>query len=534
MLRSVLIRPSNSSGSAYLTKWGFLPVPLGILQLAGCLLTIKDSKVKVIDMEADNTKDVNSVVEETLKFNPDLVGLTLHATAAHNTATEIARKIKELSPRTLTVAGGHHATFLPLDLLRDGFDVSVMGEGDDTIMDIGEAIQTGASLNTVKGIMYRKDDGTFIRTGRRPLIEDLDALPMPALDLVNKEPYIFRTFGDHDRVTCIETSRGCPYACDFCSVTPTWGNKWRNKSVDRILKELEVVKRLGYDWVFFTDDIFIVYPNVGQRRALFERMIENDCRLKFIVQMRADVTAKNPQLIRLGAQAGMSVAFLGIESGSPEILKKMHKGSFTSSSVLAVRTLSQNGVIVLGGMMLGAPYETLSEMITTVRFAHKLADAGLDAVQFSLYTPLPGTRIFDDAVRKNQLFTLDWDRYDILTPVMRTKVHPVITQIVQAYANYSFYVLKFIKGKLTGKKDTGQKALLVSNATKYILDMMPQYLKDVSAFPGVLLKTARAYNSRKAIITKERALEILQFSNKIIYEEVGGKNPYFLIKEAEQ
>jgi len=531
MFRSVLIRPSNVTGSAYLTKWGFLPVPLGILQLAGCLLSMKNSVVKVIDMEADSTKDVDSVVEETLKFNPELVGLTLHATAAHKTATKIARRVKELSPRTVTVAGGHHATFLPHELLRDGFDIAVMGEGDYTIMDIAEAIQIGSSLSVVKGIMYRKGDGSFVRTARRPLIADLDALPLPALDLVNKEPYTFRTFGDKERVTCIETSRGCPYACDFCSVTPTWGNKWRNKSVDRILMELDMVKRLGYNWVFFTDDIFIVYPNVAQRSILFDRMIERDYGLKFIVQMRADVTAKNPELIKKGAQAGMSVAFLGIESGSPEILKKMHKGILTSSAVVAVRTLSQNGIIVLGGMMLGAPYESLSEMITTVRFAHKLADVGLDAVQFSLYTPLPGTRIFDDAIRNNQLFTLDWDRYDLLTPVMRTRVHPVITQIMQACGNYSFYILKYIKGKLLRRKEIGHKEKLVKNATKFIFDMMPEYLRDILAFPGVLLRTAREYNNR-TVLTKERVQEILQLSNTIIYEEVGGKNPYFMIKES--
>jgi anaerobic magnesium-protoporphyrin IX monomethyl ester cyclase len=247
--------------------------------------------------------------------------------------------------------------------------------------------------------------------------------------------------------------------------------------------------------------------------------------------MRADVTAKNPELIKKGAQAGMSVAFLGIESGSPEILKKMHKGILTSSAVVAVRTLSQNGIIVLGGMMLGAPYESLSEMITTVRFAHKLADVGLDAVQFSLYTPLPGTRIFDDAIRYGQLFTLDWDRYDLLTPVMRTKVHPVITQIIQAYGNYSFYVLKYIKGKLLRRKEIVHKEKLVKNATKFIFDMMPEYLRDILAFPGVLLRTAREYK-RRTVLTKERVHEILQLSNTIIYEEVGGKNPYFMIKES--
>lgn len=312
------------------------------------------------------------------------------------------------------IAGGHHATFLPNQLLREGFNVIALGEADDTIIDIARTLDGQREFNDVRGIVFRKGD-MFARTRPRALIESLDRLPFPALNLVQKEKYTVRVFGDKDTVTCLETSRGCPYACDFCSVTPTWGNKWRNKSNARILMELDQARRLGYDWVFFTDDIFVVYPNIKQRLALFQKMVQHDFHLKWIVQMRADVTALHPELIRLGAEAGMRLAFLGIESGSPEILRKMHKGIFTPQSVKAVRILNENGVIVLCGMMLGALYETFGDMMSTIRFSRKLADAGADAVQFTIYTPLRGTRIFNDALRENKLVSLDWDSYDVLT-----------------------------------------------------------------------------------------------------------------------
>jgi len=126
-MKTVLIRPSNPTGSGYLTEWGFLSTPLGLLQLAGCLLTMDDSEVKVIDMEADQMQ-VDRAVDEALDFNPDMVGVTIHASAAHRTSTRIAQSIKEQKKDTLLIAGGHHATFLPTELLRGGFDVVALGE----------------------------------------------------------------------------------------------------------------------------------------------------------------------------------------------------------------------------------------------------------------------------------------------------------------------------------------------------------------------------------------------------------------------
>lgn len=487
-------------------------------------------------MEADNTRTVDSVIDETLRYNPDMVGLTIHATAAHNTSNKIAKMIKEGKRDAVLVAGGHHATFLPNDLLRDGFDAVVLGEGDETIIDIANAIERHEEFRNISGIVYKAPDGRLIRTVPRALVDNLDRLPLPALNLVDKDRYTFKVFGHAETVTCLETARGCPYACDFCSVTPTWGHKWRNKSVKRTLMELEMAREYGYKWIFFTDDIFVVYPNVAQRAKLFEEMIERRFDFKWIVQMRADVTAKNPELIKKGAEAGMRIAFLGVESGNPEILKRMHKGLFTPQSVQAVRILSQNGVVVLIGMMLGAPYERLRDMISTVRFSNKLADAGADAVQFSMYTPLPGTRIFYDALKNNKLFTLDWDRYDILTPVMRTQVQPVIAQLLQFYGNYSFYIIKYVKSRFNPQgKAPGYKQDLVVNAKKFIFEMMPLYLKDWVKFPRTLRDTQKLYSSgsRNFALPKEKADELIEFSNRVVYLETGDtKNPYFLIKEA--
>ena len=531
-LRSVLIRPSNKTGSAYLTKFGFLPAPLGLLALAGELRRIEDSTVKIIDMEGDNLT-LDDAVKMAVDFDPDIVGITLHATAAHANAGYIARMIKKASPNTILVAGGHHATFLPKEILSAGFDISVLGEGDETMYEIGLAVRDRTPFDDIGGIVFRKGD-KIVRTHARKLIADLDTLPMPPMELLDSSKYTFKVFGENEKVMCLETARGCPYACDFCSVTPTWGNKWRDKSNDRIIQEMRLAKSFGYNWIFFTDDIFVVYPNIKQRRLLFQRMIDENLDMKWIVQMRADVTSKNPDVIAEASKAGMRISFLGVESGSEEILKKMHKGEFTPQSMEAIKILNKNGVITLVGMMIGAPYERYRDIISTVRFSRQLALAGADAIQFSIYTPLPGTRVFDDALRNNTLFTMDWDRFDILTPTMKTKVGPVADQIAQFYANYSFYIYKYIMGKIKKVNMQEFKQKLVDNASRFILKMMPQYIRDFFTWPRQLFETYNlySYGKKQGLTDLARLNEVLETSNKIVYDLGESKNPYFMIKES--
>ncbi len=155
-LKALLIRPSNPTGSAYLTKFGFLPIPLGLLQLAGDLLTIPGTQVRLIDMEADRANTtVERVVDTAVDYDPDLVGITIHATAAHTTSLRIASMIKERRPDAVLVAGGHHATFLPYEIVRGGFDIAVLGEGDDSIIEIGERVKEGRGFGDVAGIVYK-------------------------------------------------------------------------------------------------------------------------------------------------------------------------------------------------------------------------------------------------------------------------------------------------------------------------------------------------------------------------------------------
>ncbi|ARM75259.1 B12-binding domain-containing radical SAM protein [Acidianus manzaensis] len=533
-MKAVLIRPINPNGSAYLRSFGFLPSPLGLIQLAGDIRAVNENnEIKIIDMEADET-DISKVINETVNFHPDLVGITLHATAAHNVAINIAKEVKEQSPDTVLVAGGHHATFVPEEMVRNYFDVVVMGEGDETIMDLSKAIENHEDFKNIKGIVYKDKENIIRRTHPRPLILNLDELPMPAYDLVDREKYPFDVFGNSHAVACIETSRGCPYACEFCSVTPTWGNTWRSKSNKRIIKELRELKKLGYDWIFFTDDIFIVYPNIKQRMELFDDMINENLNFNFISQMRVDITAKKPEVIKKASDAGLSIAFLGVESGDDDTLKSMHKGTVTSLAEKAVKILHENGVVILIGLILGSPYDTLKKMWKTVKFAYRLSDFGADSVQFSIYTPLPGTRSFIRALKENKIFTLNWDYYDLLLPVMKIKTNPVLVQFLQYYGNYTFYVRKWIKSKIYRQKIPEKKLKLLREAEKYFINKIPHYTKEiVIGMPKNLLRTWKLYREDKEDLSKEKIEELINSSQIIVYDETNAvkKNRYFMAND---
>ncbi|MEM3852399.1 MAG: radical SAM protein [Methanomassiliicoccales archaeon] len=517
-MNTVLIRPSNRSGSLYLTKMGFLPIPLGLVQLASMARGVDGNRVSVIDMEADHL-DIDGTVEMTMAKHPDLVGLTVHATAAYNTALEITKRLKERDPEITIIAGGHHVTFLPEQTVRDGFDIAVLGEGDITMKEISEHVESQQSFSDIPGIVY-KDEAGIRRTRPRQLIQTLDILPLPSLDLIDRDKYRFLTFGNNEPVTCLETSRGCPYGCDFCSVTRTWGYRRRTKSVDRIIQEMIQARNYGYKWIFFTDDVFLLPANLRERMALFHSIMENGVETDWIAQMRPDSIASAPEFVPAAVKSGFRVAALGVESGSKDVLKKMRRRIKRSDTEKAVRILNDNGVVVLLSFMIGAPYEHIRDMLSTVRLGIKLAGEGADVAQFTIYTPLPGTEIFKEALEKGRLFTLDWDRFDFFNPVMSTDVNPALIQLFQYLGLYSFHLRSFLEKKLKKGDMHLPKSELLPLAISYVQQELPALFHDLFEMPQRVISTLNLYYKLKSEdATSIPANEIIENYAIPVYEQ---------------
>jgi anaerobic magnesium-protoporphyrin IX monomethyl ester cyclase len=482
-LRIALVRGSLCGRDAYGTYFGVSMPPLGLASLAGAVRS-RGHKVLLIDASSRGSS-VDDVAEAVLSYGAQVVGVTMNASPYYDFGVELARKVKAEDENVVFVAGGHHATFLYSEVLRNGFDYSVIGEGEQTLVELVENLERKMDPQQVKGLAFLKNGSSF-KTATRPPQHNLDLLPMPAFDLFDMELCAAPIFGEGSYFVTLETSRGCPYNCEFCSVTAMWGHCWRFKSVTRILEELEYVKRIGYNWVFVVDDNFMVPANVDKRSVLFEEMHERQLdSLSFIAQMRADMAARRPDLVEKASQAGLRIAFIGVESGSDEVLGAMAKGTCTATTAEGVRVLHKNGILIHGGFIVGAPYETRKQITCTVKYADQLRSLGLDSAQFSIYTPLPGTKAFYEALNDGKLLTHDWNLYDCLHPVLKTGLSPFWLYLKLTFSELTFFIKKWFSDVTATKHETISRNYreVAKNASSFILKNILGYEKTILMTP---------------------------------------------------
>ncbi|MBC7111804.1 MAG: B12-binding domain-containing radical SAM protein [Methanothermobacter sp.] len=424
----VLINPEDRT--AVKNKLGFVLPPLNLMYL-GAALERASFTVQIIDddLRRMGAEGVARIVEG---INPLIVGITA-TTATIRTSLEYIRAIKNRLPDVLTVIGGPHPTFLPVDTLQEcrDLDVVVMGEGEATIIDLAETYEKGGpgSLDDVAGITYR--EGDRIRTNRaRPLIEDLDEIPFPARHLV---PFRDYETSSQDAGGMI-TSRGCVYPCRYCSSSLIMGKKFRFRSAENVVDEVEeLVDRYGLHDIAFLDDTFMLHrPRAGEiSREIRERGID----VSFVTSSRVDMVRRS--LLEDLRSAGMSTVYYGVESGCQRILNLMEKGITLKQAEDAVKAAKDVGIDVVTSFILGYPGEKPSEMDRTIDFSIKLDP---DYSQYSILTPFPGAPIYHE-LRKRNLLDEDWDKYTVIQPVIKYEKlglsrETVMRKLVKAYIRF--------------------------------------------------------------------------------------------------
>jgi anaerobic magnesium-protoporphyrin IX monomethyl ester cyclase len=289
----------------------------------------------------------------------------------------------------MLVVGGPLPTLRDEDYLDD-FDVVGVGEGEETMLEVVEAVEGHRSLSTVKGIAYKNEGNRnhVIRTTDRETIQDLDRLPFPARDQLNNGAYkqhYKERFGY--TTTSVITSRGCPFTCDFCS-RAVFGHEFRTRSAVNIVDEMESVRTLGYERVWFSDDCFTLHKKrlLSICDEIVRRRLDND----WECLSRVDTIDRQTALSM--KKAGCVRVFFGLESGNDSVLALMNKQTTIREARKAVLTMKAAGIQVGAFFIVGYPGETDNTILDTLRFASSLP---LDYLSFSLPYPIPGTPLYD-------------------------------------------------------------------------------------------------------------------------------------------
>ncbi len=364
-------------------------------------------EVRIID---ENIENIDAEV------HADLVGITIMTSTALRGYEIAALYRKRGIP---VIMGGVHVFFLPDEAALHA-DSLVIGESEEII----------------EGIFKDFFHGELKKIYRAEQLHNLHDLPNPPLDLLKEGGYSFKNI--------METARGCPHDCEYCSVSQFWGRKFRFRPVEEVI---ESIKSMPPGDILFIDDNIFGHPH--RAKELFEKMIP----LKRRWYGQGDIrVAHNPELLDLAARCGCKWIFVGFESTNPDNLKAMKKEKINVVGQYAesISLVQKKGINIFGSFIFGLDYDDTSVFDNTLRFCK---ENRLGGANFYILTPFPGTRLFKKMEEDGRILHKDWSRYDanhvVFKPALMTE-----SQLMEGYINAykKFYSLPSIAQRLSGKR----------------------------------------------------------------------------------
>ena len=365
------------------------------LALACCAAAISPPhEVLIVDNSKHRLRS-HDMFRHVKNFKADVVAFTNNFYPDSLIIEKVCRELKETYPGLITIVGGQAPSFLPEEYIEGGVDYVVLYEAEETFAELMAFLAgTGdKDVSEIEGIAWRDPDGNPVVNPRRALLQSFDDLKMPRRDLL---PFYGALTAPGYASTAIETVRGCPYRCKFCT-RPTYWGKHRDYSNERILEELALIKRQGFKEVMFTDDMMAT--NHPKMYDLCEEMLRRNLQIPFGGALRADTAATNPELLHIMRRAGLFFVNVGFESYSRKALKDMNKASTIDINRKASETLRREGVLILGSHVYGAPGQTDEDLdlITRDGMEH------CDFFRMNMYTPQVGSALYYEMTREGRM-----------------------------------------------------------------------------------------------------------------------------------
>ncbi len=433
-MKIILVRPPRYLWPVVNESDNYM-LPLGLPCLASTIREkLPQVEIKIIDCPP--LKIGWKTLEGMLRQEkPDVIGAGEEA-LYHHEAVRLFKLAKDINPMVVTIAGGHFFSWTPEEsLTKYPIDYIVRFEGEYTFVELLEAIQGGKDISEVRGISYKKGD-RVINNPLRPLINNLDELPLPAYDLMPMKSYSPSGYFWPQGAT-IEHSRGCVDSCSFCSLWTFWGKhiktdaergelevqpKYRSKSVDRTLEEIDLLyNKYNRRYLLWADPTFNTDPKWSDEfcEKLLKRKYKD---LYWWAFLRADFILRDERLgiFEKMVKAGLINAFIGVEREHDADFKDLHKCYQKEVCREVFRILKQKypGVHRQGTFLTGVRKEDKASLLSLVDYA---LDIGVEFMMFHPITPVPGTKLYQEAVQKGWLSVKDFRCYDWLQPVMATE-----------------------------------------------------------------------------------------------------------------
>lgn len=410
-------------------------LPLGLPQVAASIRRLEGIEIKIIDCPPKKIgwSSLRQIIENE---KPDLVGAG-EETLYHHEAVRLFSMCKEINPNIITVGGGHFFSWMPkYSIAECCLDFVVRFEGEETFLQLVKFLNSGGSISDVLGIAFKGADGEAVINADRPLIKDLDSLPLPAYDLMPMGSY--SPFGYIWPVSAtIEHSRGCVDNCKFCSLWTFWGKQnkndaqdnqidvrpyYRTKSVERTLEEIDILyKKYDRRYLIWADPTFNV--DLKWNDEFCEGLLKRNYKdLHWWAFLRADYTLRDEKagVLEKMVRAGMVHPLIGVERSCDADLEAVNKTGYSRELTKEVFKIFKDKypqVFRQGTFVTCLPDDDKSSMHELVKFAIEI---DIDYPAFHPLSPVPGTYMYAEYKENNLLSHTDFSKYDWATPVVNS------------------------------------------------------------------------------------------------------------------
>lgn len=402
-------------------SWGRPNVfqPLNIAYVAAVLE--RQHKTHIIDATNEGLRNLEQIdktkywvglkneeiADRIKRWSPDVVGINIPFSGWSRTAFEVASIVKSVDKSIITVLDGQNPSARPVDCLANpNIDFVIIGEAEYTMDELVGVLEKGNTqkLKEIRGIAFNKKGKTVI-TPPRPAIQDLDSLPFPARHLLPMDKYFELVKENPLRGeiskpwTTMITSRGCPYNCVFCTVHTVMGRKWRGRSPENVLEELEqVVNTYNVKQIDFHDDNLTL--DKKRMETICDLIVERGIDIEWYAPngVRADTLDEN--LLRKMKKSGCKKIRIAPESGVQRVVNQVIKKNLDLKEVEKAVALSKKvGIRVGCFFVIGLIGETKEDIKESIKYAYKLRKLGAEVFHFSIATPLYGTELYEQAKR---------------------------------------------------------------------------------------------------------------------------------------